>query len=269
VRRDRTAVTAAPQVLATERRVVLWVLLSLAAVGWGVVVWQAAVMDSGPEMGMDTGVDLTMGMAAPLFLAMWIAMMVAMMFPASAPMIVMFARSQSRRRAEGDDFVPTWLFVAPYLAVWLAFGVLGYLAAVAVDAVADDSMWATDNLPRIAGGLLVVAGVYQLTPLKRVCLSRCRSPLSFVMSYWRNGRSGAVRMGLRHGLYCLGCCWVLFVILLPIGVMNVAAMLAIAALVFAEKVVPAGERVAAVAAVVLIGYGLLALVVPDALPTVA
>src|SRR5262249_21433793 len=151
-------------------------------------------------------------------------------------------------------------FVAPYVAVWTAFGVLGYVIAAAVAAGAGDSMWAMDNLPRIAGVLLVAAGIYPLTPMKRVCLARCRTRPSFLLSYWRDGRRGAVSMGVRHGLFCLGCCWVLFLVLLPLGVMNVAAMVAVAALAFAEKVLPRGEGVARVAAVVLIAYGLFAAV---------
>jgi predicted metal-binding membrane protein len=209
-----------------------------------------------------------MGMAAPLFMAMWVAMMVAMMFPASAPMILAYARTQAGKRAEGRPYVPTAFFVVPYVAVWTIFGVLGFAVARGVAEVAGDSMWAMDNLPRIGGALLVAAGIYQLTPLKRVCLRRCRTPLAFMLSYWRDGRAGAMSMGLRHGLYCLGCCWVLFLVLLPIGVMNVAAMVAVAALVFAEKAMPRGELVAKVAAVVLVGYGVLAMLVPRALPTV-
>lgn len=130
-------------------------------------------------------------------------------------------------------------------------------------------MWAMDNLSRIAGGLLVAAGLYQLTPLKRVCLARCRSPFSFLLRYWHDGRWGAVRMGLRHGVFCLGCCLLLFLVLLPLGVMNIGAMLVVAALVFAEKTLPQGQRVAQVAAVVLVLYGLLAMVVSQVLPTTA
>ena len=249
----------------TERRGLLGVLLVLAAAGWAVVLWQAAGM--GMEHDMEGGIDLTMGMAAPLFLAMWLAMMVAMMFPASAPMIVAFDLAQRRKRDNGGAAVPTWVFVAPYLAVWGVFGALGYAVARWVDDAAEGSMYAMDNLPRFAGGLLVLAGVYQLTPLKRACLTRCRTPLSFMLRYWRDGPKGAAAMGLRHGMYCLGCCWVLFVVLIPLGVMNVAAMVVVAALVFAEKALPAGERVAAAAAVVLIAYGGLAVLVPDVLPT--
>lgn len=212
------------------------------------------------------GVDLTMGMAAPLFLAMWVAMMAAMMLPSAAPMIIAFARSQARKRQEGGPFVPTWLFVAPYGVVWLVFGIAGYLAAFAFGAVAGSSPWMTQDVPRLAGGLIVAAGAYQLTPLKRVCLARCRSPLSFMLSYWRSGRWGAVTMGLRHGLLCVGCCWLLFVVLFPLGIMNVAAMVAVTVLIFAEKVLPIGDRVAGWAAAVLIVYGLVAVAVPDVLP---
>lgn len=256
---------AAP-VLERQRRTLLAALLVLAGVGWVVVLRHAAGGTDHDDMAMD-GVDLTMGMGAPLFLAMWTAMMVAMMFPAAAPMILAFSRSQSRRREQGCPYVPTWLFVVPYLVVWLAFGGLGYLAAVGFNRVAGDSAWAMDNVPRLAGLLMVAAGAYQLTPLKRRCLTRCRTPLSFMLSYWRDGRRGAVEMGIRHGLFCLGCCWVLFLVLLPLGVMNVAAMVAVAALVLAEKVLPVGERVAVVAAAALVGYGLLALTLPAALPT--
>ena len=255
-----------------ERRFLLLVLSALAVAGWAIVIWQAVTMDgadhSSMGMGMDMGgIDLTMGMAAPLFLAMWVAMMVAMMFPASAPMIVAFERSQSRKRADGGEFIPTWLFVAPYLAVWFLFGLLGYGLALAFEDLAGNSTWAADKMSRVAGGFVVAAGIYQLTPLKRVCLSRCRSPLSFMLSYWRDGRRGALNMGLRHGLYCVGCCWVLFLLLFPIGVMNVAAMVAVAALVFAEKALPGGERVALAAAGILVVYGLVAMAVPEVLPT--
>lgn len=252
--------------LRTERRLVLSVLVALSAVGWAVVVWQAAGMD---DHGMEgtMGLDLTMGMEAPLFVLMWTVMMAAMMFPASAPMILAFSRSQSSKREAGAPFVPTWVFVAPYLAVWAVFGAVGYGAAVLADSVLGDSRSAMEDLSRAAGVLVVAAGIYQLTPLKRVCLSKCRTPLSFMLSYWRDGRWGAAAMGLRHGLFCLGCCWALFVVLIPLGVMNIGAMLALAALVFAEKALPRGEAIARVAAVVLIGYGLVAVAVPSALPT--
>lgn len=267
-----TAAVKAPA-LQGERRFLLATLSGLALVGWAVVIWQSITMEGTDhsamdmDMGMVGGLDLTMGMAAPLFLAMWVAMMVGMMFPAATPMILAFERSQSRRRADGAPFTPTWMFVAPYLAVWSFFGLLGYGLAVMFQELTEDTAWAADDVSRIAAGFVVAAGLYQLSPLKRVCLSRCRSPLSFMLSYWRDGRRGALSMGLRHGLYCLGCCWVLFLLLFPIGVMNVAAMVAVAALVFAEKALPGGDRVASAAAGILVVYGSVALVVPEWLPT--
>jgi predicted metal-binding membrane protein len=122
---------------------------------------------------------------------------------------------------------------------------------------------------RAGGVLLVLAGVYQVTPLKDVCLRQCRTPMSFVMTRWRDGRGGAVRMGFLHGVYCMGCCWLLFVILVPLGVMNVAAMAAVAALVFAEKVLPVGKAVSYLAGVVLVVYGVAVMANPALLPTVA
>src|SRR5437764_2973183 len=111
------------------------------------------------------------------------------------------------------------------------------------------------NWGRAGGALLVLAGIYQLTPLKDICLLHCRTPLSFVMTRWRDGRLGAVRMGLVHGLYCVGCCWLLFLILIPLGLMNVAAMIAVAALVFAEKVIPYGRGIGLAASALLIACG--------------
>lgn len=255
---------SAPRQLLRLEQLLLIVLLTLAAAAWALVVWQSQVMGGAEHMG----VGLTMGMAAPLFLLMWLAMMVAMMLPASAPMILAFARSQARRRATGGPATPTWLFVLPYLAVWTTFGAAGYGIAVVGDVLIGDSMAAADAMSRAAGGLLVAAGVYQLSALKRACLVHCRTPFMFMLRYWRDGRRGAIMMGLRHGLYCLGCCWLLFLVLLPLGVMNVAAMVVVAALVFAEKALPYGDTVGRVAAFILIGYGLFALSRPDALPTV-
>jgi predicted metal-binding membrane protein len=114
--------------------------------------------------------------------------------------------------------------------------------------------------------VLILAGAYQLSSLKHTCLAKCRTPLQFVLSSWRDGKSGAFRMGVIHGLYCLGCCWLLFVILFPLGVMNVAAMAVLTALIFAEKSLPAGRRISQVAAVILIGYGSVILFLPAALP---
>ena len=256
--------------LARPRLVILGGLLALAAVGWGLVIWQSG-NDSSMSMSMrgegEMGLDLTMGMAAPLFLATWVAMMVAMMFPAAAPMILLFDRVERGKREAGRSYVPTVYFVGAYLAIWTAFGVLAFALASGVERLAIDADWITGQWARIGGVLLIAAGLYQLTPLKDVCLSKCQSPMSFLMTSWRDGKVGAVQMGLLHGGYCVGCCWLLFVILLPLGVMNVAAMIVIALLVFGEKTLPVGHRLARVAALVLVLYGIVAIMFPDALPT--
>ena len=181
-------------------------------------------------------------------------------------MILTFARVQASRQSRGAPFVPTWLFVGSYIVLWCATGLLAYVVAAGGDALAEDWKWLMDNAARIGGGLLVIAGVYQLSPLKRLCLTKCRTPLSFILGSWRDGNAGAVRMGLEHGAYCFGCCWMLFAILFPLGMMNIAAMAVVTALIFAEKSFRNGERIAQAAAVLLICYGAVVIAVPSALP---
>jgi predicted metal-binding membrane protein len=194
---------------------------------------------------------------AVVFLAAWCVMMAAMMLPAAAPMIVVFAAAQGRRRR--TVVVPTWIFVAGYLVVWAAVGLLAYVLVQIGGEVAtrlaapERAIWA----PLALGATLVAAGLYQFTPAKRVCLSHCRSPFGFVVRHWRDGRAGALAMGFRHGAYCLGCCWALFAVLVAAGVMSLAWMLLLTLVVFAEKVLPQGPRAAAVVGVALVALGLL------------
>jgi predicted metal-binding membrane protein len=194
-------------------------------------------------------------------------MMVAMMFPTAAPMILTFHKVQASKRQRGESFVATWVFVAAYLLVWAVSGVVAYLGAVAAEAIASRAALSANTAARIGGGVLIVAGLYQLSPLKDVCLAKCRTPISFIMTSWRDGVGGALRMGLLHGTYCLGCCWLLFVILFPLGIMNLAAMAVITLVIFAEKTVPWGRLVARMTAGALVAYGVAVLVVPQALPT--
>jgi len=215
---------------------------------------------------MDGDMSLTMGMGAPLFISLWVVMMAAMMFPASASMVLMFSKIQAGKPERGHGAIPTWVFVAGYLAVWSAAGVAAYAGAVAADELADRWQFAADNAYIFAGGLLVIAGVYQLTPLKDVCLQKCRTPLSFVMNSWRDGYDGALRMGLDHGAYCLGCCWLLFVILFPLGMMNIAILALVTLFIFIEKSTPFGRQAAKLAAVALIAYGAVVFFSPGALP---
>ncbi len=252
-----------------ERFVILGMLLALAALAWVVVIGQALALNAPAmpgSMGASMPTGLTMGMSAVLFLAIWVAMMVAMMFPSAAPMVLMFSAIAAGKRQRGQSFAPTWVFVAGYLIVWTLAGGAAYLAALGLDALASRSMPLMENAGRIGGAVLVLAGLYQLSPLKNTCLAKCRTPTQFLMTSWRSGAGGALRMGIEHGIYCLGCCWLLFVILFPLGMMNIAALALLTALIFAEKVLPAGRVVSIVAGVALIVYGALVVFVPALLP---
>ncbi len=242
-----------------ERNLILASLLIFAAAAWAILIWQSS--------GMQT-MGLTMGMGAPLFLAIWVVMMIAMMFPTAAPMILMFARVHTDKRKSGKPFVPTWVFVSAYLLIWTLFGVVAYALAFAAEMLAQQSMFLMENAARIGGVLLILAGLYQFTPLKNACLSKCRSPFAFIISSWREGYAGSFRMGLEHGIYCLGCCWFLFVILFPLGVMNIVAMALITVLIFAEKSIALGPAISRIAAVALIVYGIAILIIPNLLPTI-
>jgi predicted metal-binding membrane protein len=251
--------TGTPPLL-VQRNIILALLIAIAAAAWGVLVWQQ--MNMGMAMNSPT-----MGMRAPLFLAIWVVMMVAMMFPSAAPMILTFHQVQAGRRARSQTFVSTWVFVAAYMVVWALSGVLAYAGAVGVEAIAAHAELSGPTVARIGGVVLIVAGVYQLSPLKGICLAKCRTPMTFILTSWRDGTMGALRMGLEHGLFCLGCCWLLFLILFPLGVMNIAAMAVVTLLVFAEKTLATGDQIARAAGVALVLYGVTVLVFPQALPT--
>jgi predicted metal-binding membrane protein len=248
--------------LSVQRSVILGLLLLLAGAAWALLVWQRAAADMGIPMASPT-----MGMRGPLFLATWVVMMVAMMFPTAAPMILTFHKVQASKRQRGEAFVATWVFVTAYMLVWTLSGVIAFAGALLAEAVAERAALSSATAARIGGAILLIAGLYQLTPLKEVCLAKCRTPISFIMTSWRDGTVGALRMGVLHGAYCLGCCWLLFVILFPLGIMNIAAMAAITLVIFAEKTLPWGRPVARVTAAVLVAYGALALAAPQILPT--
>lgn len=245
--------------LQREDRLILGLLLVLAALSWALLIWQSTRM-SGQMMG------LTMGMSAALFIAIWVVMMIAMMFPTAAPMILMFRAVYVGKRQRAQAFVPTWVFVSAYLLVWALCGVVAYPLALGIEKLAGQSMWLIENAPRLGGAVLLVAGLYQLSPLKHVCLSKCRTPLQFILTSWHDGYGGAFRMGLEHGVYCLGCCWLLFVILFPLGIMNIAVMALLTVLIYAEKALPIGRQISQIAGAALIVYGALVIFLPAALP---
>jgi predicted metal-binding membrane protein len=193
---------------------------------------------------------------AAFFLA-WVVMMAAMMFPAAAPMLLLFRTVSTQRQARGNAFVPTWVFAAGYLLVWAAIGAVTWVL-VQLGSELASRVGATERAtwgPLALGAVLVMAGLYQLTPLKHVCLDHCRTPLGFVTRHWRDGYQGALKMGLIHGLYCLGCCWALFAVLIAAGVMSLAWMLLLTLIIFAEKVLPLGRRASYAVGIAFLIFG--------------
>jgi len=191
-----------------------------------------------------------------LLLAMWCVMMAGMMLPSAAPMILTFAAINQRRRQRGQPYVPTALFTAGYLAAWGGFSVAATLAQWALEGLALLAPMAMKTTsPLLAGSLLIAAGLYQLTPLKQVCLTHCRSPFDFLVNHWRDGAAGAWRMGWSHGLYCLGCCWILMALLFVVGAMDLLWVAGFAALVLVEKLVPIGLWIARASGVGLVTWG--------------
>jgi predicted metal-binding membrane protein len=206
-------------------------LIALAAIGWAVTDDRMGGMDAGP--GTDLG-------GAGWFVGVWVVMMAAMMFPSISPMVLMYARIQESKRERGKPVArgATAIFVAGYLVAWGLAGLIGY-SIFAIGESLEIGFLAWDEAgPYVAGGVIVAAAVYQLTPLKDVCLRKCRNPLAFVLTAWRPGRIGALRMGIEHGAWCVGCCWALMAALFALGVMSIGWMALIAALIATEKLVP-------------------------------
>jgi predicted metal-binding membrane protein len=227
-------------------------LLALAALCWW---WTASRMD-----GMDDGPWTALG-GFGWFVGVWVVMMAAMMFPSVSPTVALYARMTKQRSAALPLF-----FTAGYLLVWGAVGALAYALARVGGALFGDVL-AWDNAGRsIAGGTLIVAALYELTPLKDVCLGKCRSPLGFLLGAWRDGRAGAVEMGAKNGAWCVGCCWALMASLFALGVMSIPWMAFVAALIAVEKILP-WRRVATYGtAALLLALGVLVLAAPDAVP---
>jgi predicted metal-binding membrane protein len=227
-------------------------LFGLAAVAWWSTAERMSGMDAGP--GSDLG-------ALGWFLGVWVVMMAAMMLPSVAPTVALYAQ-MARRRSP----VAPLLFTAGYLVTWTAAGLLAYGLFDAGRALLGDRL-AWDGAGRwLAGGTLVLAAAYELTPLKDVCLAKCRSPLGFLLGAWRPGARGALGMGARHGAWCLGCCWALMAALFALGVMSLAWMAFIAALIALEKTVPWGRRVTLATAMLLLVLGVAVLAAPGQVP---
>ena len=244
--------------VAAGRYTTLAILLVLAGLSWR---WLLG-MPSGVGMSMSP----TMGLSIAPFLILWTVMMVAMMAPTAAPMILTYQAITSRR-TERNSTPTTWVFVGGYLLLWALTGVGAYALAVGAEHAARHFAVSPRWAARLGGAVIVVAGIYQFTPWKAFCLAQCGNPIQFIMTSWRGGVTGALRMGLRHGLYCLGCCWLLFAILFPLGMMNIAAMAAITLLILAEKTLPPRRWSVGVAGAILVIYGSAVIAAPSLLPT--
>ena len=228
------------------------VLFVLAGVGWWWTVHRMRGMDEGPWTGLGT---------LGWFLAVWVVMMAAMMFPSVAPTVALYSR-MTRRRSPLSPL----LFVLGYLVTWAGAGLVAFALVTLVGRAAGDVL-AWDRAGRwVVGATLLVAAGYELSPLKDVCLGKCRSPLGFLLGSWRGGHRGALRMGARHGAWCVGCCWALMASLFALGVMSLAWMAFVAGLIALEKTLP-WRRVAVYGtAVVLVALGILLIAAPDAIP---
>ena len=225
-------------------------LLALAVVSWLVTDERMGGMHSMP--GMELG-DLW------FYVSVWVVMMAAMMFPSVSPTVLMYDRLRAghRERGKGAPADATALFVAGYLCAWTGAGLAAYGLFELVRS-ADPSFLAWDEAGRyVTGGVIVAAGIYQLTPLKEACLVKCRSPMMVLAERWRHGRAGGLELGLRHGAWCLGCCWALMAALFAVGVMSLGWMALIAALIASEKLLtrPVAARRSVAVLLVVLGLG--------------
>jgi predicted metal-binding membrane protein len=199
-----------------DRVVVVVGAVAIALLGWAYLFYQGWAMRHMDLVAMAMpSTDAWGPMDLLLVFAMWAVMMVAMMVPSATPMLLAFAAITRSRRAQGRPFVPLWVFLAGYLVLWTAFSLAATLAQWGLHSLALISPMMVGTSPLLGSLLLIAAGVYQWTPLKQACLRHCRSPLQFLLTCWQDGTAGAFLMGLRHGAYCLGCCWLLMAVPTP------------------------------------------------------
>jgi predicted metal-binding membrane protein len=238
-------------ILGRDRVVVLAAVAVIAGLAWWYLVSMAGMEAMmAPSLAGWTAADFW------TMFVMWAVMMVGMMLPSAAPLLLVHARLARENRARGQSAAPTVAFAIGYLLAWTGFSLVATVLQWGLDRAALLSTELRATTPYLGAAFLIGAGIYQLTPAKRACLVHCRSPLAFLLHHWRNGAGGAVRMGLEHGLYCIGCCWLLMALLFVGGIMNLLWIAGISILVLLEKVVPRGEAIAMVAGALLVGAGL-------------
>jgi predicted metal-binding membrane protein len=243
--------------LGSRREIVLATLL-LAATGWAwlAVIRSATVMQM-PQM---EPLSVPAGLA---FTLQWGVMMTAMMLPSAAPMILLYGAASRRQGESNQHVIPAEIFALTYVVLWLLTGVPVYIAWVWVGNLAERSTTFASSLPYAIAATLFAAGVYQLSPVKHACLRQCEAPVDFLMRGWRGGYTGSLRLAAVHAAYCIGCCWALMVLLVVAGGMSLPWVLAIALLVFMEKLLPGGQRTARIIGMILIVAALAVAVRPE------
>ena len=249
LRRDRTVVVAGLAIVTVTAWVYLFSIVSRVT---------AADVVGAMDMALEMTMPATHGWGAAellLLFVMWASMMIAMMVPSVAPLILMFTRA-NRRKSSDRVVGPAGILLLGYLLVWAGFSVLATLAQWRLHSAALLSSMMVSSSSVLEGFLLIAAGAFQFTALKQACLKHCRSPLGFLMSHWREGQWGAFTMGLKHGVYCVGCCWLLMALLFVTGVMNLFWMAGIAVFVLVEKIAPRGDLIGRFAGAVLIVAGI-------------
>jgi predicted metal-binding membrane protein len=244
-----------PRLMLRERVIILLAVAGVTALSWLYLLQLGRGMPDMASMAMPMSPRWTPATFALTF-AMWAVMMVGMMLPSAAPMILTFAALNRRKAQAFQRVMPVLLFASGYLLIWTAFSLFATLLQWALDRLALLSPMLTTTNALLGGALFLAAGVYQLTPLKQACLRHCRSPFAFLFNRWRDGLSGALRMGLEHGAYCLGCCWLLMTLLFVVGVMNLLWVAAITLFVFGEKLLRGGAWIARLSGVAMAAYGI-------------
>lgn len=229
-------------------------LIAITVLAWIYTIHLAISMGNTAQTGMPVMNAWESGDMVLTFL-MWVVMMTAMMTPSAAPMILTFAGIKRRQQPEQTSVPAALTFLLGYLIAWSLFSAAATLTQRGLSSAALLSPGMMSVSPILNGTVWIVAGIYQLTPLKNICLSHCRTPVGFMMKEWREGTRGALTMGVRHGFYCIGCCWLLMALLFVTGVMNLIWSALIAGIVLVEKVIPGGQWVSRIIGLLMAGWG--------------
>lgn len=248
--------SVAKWVLKRDRLVVFICLLVVITLAWSYIVTGAGIDMNNMSAANNLASKTWTPFYFLLMFLMWFVMMVAMMLPSASPMILLFSAINKKNNERGNSVVSTGVFVAGYIAVWGGFSFIATFLQWGLDEMALLTTMMASASPLFGSALLVAAGIYQLTPLKHACLRHCRSPIDYLGHRWKNGAAGALVMGLEHGLFCLGCCWVLMALLFYGGVMNLKWIIGLALFVLLEKVIPAGHWIGRLSGVILIAWGI-------------